>query len=283
MTITEAEQKTILHRLVAGFNRDDLSAFDELLLSEFFDYRPYPSEPDARATFQEIGRDFRAAFSDLHIEMEALTLDGSSLRGQMKVTGTHDGSLWGAPPTRNSIDLEMELIARFEGHRCAVRWENVHLIRTLRELGVIALPENVAKKHDHPVRIPEVVYRLAFNKMRLAEKECAHLDQISITEQTTHVCEQCVATGDEWPALRLCLVCGFVGCCDLSVNKHMLAHYESTGHPIIRSIYEDDAWIWCYEENAILSSRHLQILSVRIASLKTAPAPNSVENVACGC
>lgn len=259
MTATEAEQITILHRLVAGFNQGDLSGFDDLLLSEFFDYAPSPSEPDARATFRDIGGDFRAAFSDLHIEMESLSLEGSLLRGRMKVTGTHNGILWGAPATGKLIDLEMDLIARFEMDHCAIRWENVHLIRTLRELGVIALPEDEHKKHDHPVRIPEVVYRLVFNKMRLAEKECAHLDQINITEPMKQVCEQCVATGDEWPALRMCLVCGFVGCCDLSVNKHMRAHYETTGHPLIRSIYEADAWIWCYEDNAILSSRHLKL------------------------
>jgi uncharacterized UBP type Zn finger protein len=44
----------------------------------------------------------------------------------------------------------------------------------------------------------------------------------------------------------MCLICGFVGCCDTSKNKHMLAHVRESGHPIIRSIQHGEAWIWCY-------------------------------------
>lgn len=64
----------------------------------------------------------------------------------------------------------------------------------------------------------------------------------------------CFDQGDNWPALRLCLICGFVGCCDTSKNKHMLNHYEETGHPIMRSIRMDEGWVWCYEDNAFFET-----------------------------
>ena len=46
--------------------------------------------------------------------------------------------------------------------------------------------------------------------------QCTHLDQIKIKHTKTHVCEECVKTGDTWVHLRLCLICGHVGCCDSS-------------------------------------------------------------------
>jgi|GEM_PF-1478493 len=49
---------------------------------------------------------------------------------------------------------------------------------------------------------------------------CTHMDQIKVTEPTTHVCEECVKMGDTWLHLRMCLICGNVGCCDSSKNKH---------------------------------------------------------------
>jgi predicted ester cyclase len=107
------------------------------------------------------------------------------------------------------------------------------------------------------MHIPEIALRLLFNGLQLEEKPCSHLDLIQVTEPTTDVCEQCVASGDVWPALRMCLVCGFTGCCDTSVNKHMKKHSEETGHPIFRSVRKGEAWIWCYEDNCFLSSRHL--------------------------
>ncbi len=37
-------------------------------------------------------------------------------------------------------------------------------------------------------------------------------------------CEECLAIGDTWVQLRLCLTCGHVGCCDSSKNKHATYH-----------------------------------------------------------
>lgn len=76
--------------------------------------------------------------------------------------------------------------------------------------------------------------------------ECTHLDNIQITSTDTHVCEDCVKTGDRWVHLRLCLTCGHVGCCDSSKNRHATKHFQSTKHPLIRSIEPGETWVWCY-------------------------------------
>ncbi len=75
---------------------------------------------------------------------------------------------------------------------------------------------------------------------------CKHLDEIKVTSTGTHVCEECVRMGDSWVHLRLCLVCGHVGCCDSSKNKHATKHFHSVGHPLIRSIEPGERWMWCY-------------------------------------
>ena len=45
-------------------------------------------------------------------------------------------------------------------------------------------------------------------------RQCSHMDQMKITETSKHVCEECVKIGDSWVHLRLCMICGNVGCCD---------------------------------------------------------------------
>jgi len=75
---------------------------------------------------------------------------------------------------------------------------------------------------------------------------CSHLDQIKITTTSTHVCKECIQTGDTWVHLRLCMICGHVGCCDSSKNKHATKHFHGTSHPLIRSIEPGERWIWCY-------------------------------------
>ncbi|MCE9661774.1 MAG: TerC/Alx family metal homeostasis membrane protein [Burkholderiales bacterium] len=79
-----------------------------------------------------------------------------------------------------------------------------------------------------------------------AASACSHLDQVQVEEPSGHACLQCVAAGDTWTHLRMCLTCGQVGCCDDSKNKHATAHFEATGHPLIRSIEKGESWRWCY-------------------------------------
>lgn len=78
-------------------------------------------------------------------------------------------------------------------------------------------------------------------------EQCTHLDQIKdVTPKTPDGCEECLASGDTWVKLRLCLTCGHVGCCDSSKNKHATKHNHDTGHPIVQSFQPGEDWRWCY-------------------------------------
>ena len=77
---------------------------------------------------------------------------------------------------------------------------------------------------------------------------CTHLDTVRVTELPEAVdgCEDCLAIGDGWVHLRICLECGHVGCCDSSPNRHASKHAAATDHPIIRSLEPGEEWSWCY-------------------------------------
>ena len=77
-------------------------------------------------------------------------------------------------------------------------------------------------------------------------KGCEHFDRLRPVTPSAEGCEECLATGDTWVHLRLCLVCGHVGCCDSSRNKHATRHFRDTGHPVIRSFERGEEWGWCY-------------------------------------
>jgi len=83
-------------------------------------------------------------------------------------------------------------------------------------------------------------------------KTCEHIRQIHAVAPTSDVCDQCVALGDTWVHLRYCLICGQVGCCDSSKNKHATQHYHTTGHPVIQSLEPGENWKWCYVDQAFV-------------------------------
>ena len=83
--------------------------------------------------------------------------------------------------------------------------------------------------------------------------QCTHLPaQVDVEPQTPTGCTDCLALGDSWVHLRLCLACGFVGCCDSSPNHHATHHFEETGHPLIQSFERGEDWIWCYVDDVMM-------------------------------
>jgi uncharacterized UBP type Zn finger protein len=86
--------------------------------------------------------------------------------------------------------------------------------------------------------------------MSAAPATCAHIQSAGDHRPNTpDGCEECLAAGDSWVQLRLCLECGHVGCCDSSKNKHATKHYRSTTHPVIRSFQPDEEWRYCYPDD----------------------------------
>jgi predicted GNAT family acetyltransferase len=82
---------------------------------------------------------------------------------------------------------------------------------------------------------------------------CSHLSRVQILEGPDEVdgCETCLAEGGHWVNLRMCMTCGEVGCCDDSVGQHARRHAKEQDHPVIRSIEVDEAWSYCFVDDAV--------------------------------
>ncbi len=82
---------------------------------------------------------------------------------------------------------------------------------------------------------------------------CTHTDQIGDNlVPSAEGCEECLRMGNTWVHLRICLVCGHVGCCDSSKNKHATAHFHATEHPLIQSFEPGETWVWCYGDEVTM-------------------------------
>jgi len=85
------------------------------------------------------------------------------------------------------------------------------------------------------------------NQEHTQDQSCPHLETIKPNmHPKSKGCLECLALGDSWVHLRLCMHCGHVGCCDDSKNRHATKHFHSTKHPIIRSLEPGETWGWCF-------------------------------------
>lgn len=74
---------------------------------------------------------------------------------------------------------------------------------------------------------------------------CQHVSQIQEVTPSAQGCEDCLKDGSRWVHLRICLICGHVGCCDSSKNKHATKHFHATGHPMMKSMEPGEEWGYC--------------------------------------
>ena len=86
--------------------------------------------------------------------------------------------------------------------------------------------------------------------------KCTHVSEIRDVTPSAKGCEECLKTGDWWVHLRLCRICGHVGCCDDSPNKHARAHFEASGHPIIEGYDPPEGGGWCYIDDSVVKLDH---------------------------
>lgn len=83
----------------------------------------------------------------------------------------------------------------------------------------------------------------------ISREACPHLEEVDAgaADSDAGACEVC----GESHHLRICLTCGFVGCCE-SKHGHDRDHFQETGHPLIRPHGQDYDFLWCYGCRAYL-------------------------------
>ena len=76
---------------------------------------------------------------------------------------------------------------------------------------------------------------------------CADLEGFPAVDlEPATYCQACLDEGTQWVALRRCLECGNVACCDSSPNQHATAHFHESQHAVMQSAEPGEDWRWCY-------------------------------------
>lgn len=110
------------------------------------------------------------------------------------------------------------------------------------------------------LRPQDLLFRILFTRS-LREMPCSHLNLIEDVKPSSDACDKCVALRDTWPALRMCMTRGYVGCCEEAKNQHALKHFQGTGHALIQALGGPlgrfEGFVWCHVDNADLVPRRV--------------------------
>ena len=120
------------------FNQGNYDVADDLVAENFYNHEA-PDSPGPEG-FKASARWLRTAFPDYHAELRELVVDGDLLVARLMVSGTHQGSFMGVPPTGRSFSVQHMHMYRVEGGKLAEHWACRDDLGQLIQLGIVPAP-----------------------------------------------------------------------------------------------------------------------------------------------
>ena len=140
MHTTEQNKNTVTAFIDAVFTKGDLDAVEEYLTEDFIGHDPPPGAPDGRAGIRQAAAMFRAAFPDWHSDTGILVAEGDLVVEQFTASGTHQGEVFGVPPSGRTVSMPGINIWRLRDGRIVERWGRLDELALFRQLGLVNLP-----------------------------------------------------------------------------------------------------------------------------------------------
>ena len=141
---TEANKALVRRFVEEGINGSNEAVFLDLLSPEVVDYYARPGLPPGRAGWNAYRKLFRAAFPDGRWAIASIIAEDDLVAARASFSGTHQGEFLGIPPTGRQVTVSAIYICRLAGGKIVERWANSDELGMLRQLGAIAIPEQVA-------------------------------------------------------------------------------------------------------------------------------------------
>src|ERR671921_2849888 len=136
------ENKVVVRRFLEELlSTDNLALADELLSPDFRFYFAGSPDPMNLESYKEFLMAGRAVFPDRRFAVEDMIAEGDKVSARFTMRGTHKGELRGITPTGREVTMTgIDMIRLSEGKMVEDRVE-VDQLGMMRQLGVIAAPQ----------------------------------------------------------------------------------------------------------------------------------------------
>ena len=140
-------QDTFVHRWFEEvWNKGRAAAIDEMLAPGAVVHGikgPDGAELRGPAGFKPFFEMFRAAFPDIHVEVEETIIDGEKFSGRCVARGTHKGPLGGFPATQKQIEFSGMCMAVVRDGKMTEVWNTWDFVTMYRQLGALTFAEGI--------------------------------------------------------------------------------------------------------------------------------------------
>lgn len=136
---TNEQNRRIIQRYYAEvWNQGKLDVLDELLDRQYINHTPStPNPPRGPDGLKPIVAAIRKAFPDLHYEIKDIIVNDSVVVGKVIMTGTHQHTLFGLPPTGRKVSVNQITIEKIRNGKIIEHWRVTDELTMMKQLGVV--------------------------------------------------------------------------------------------------------------------------------------------------
>jgi len=137
------ENKEIVRRFWGVWEKGNIGLVDELVAPDYVNHSPgMPGQPEGPEGIKAVVSMFRAGMPDLRVLIEDVVAEGDKVVMRYRIEGTHEGELFGVPPTGRQVSIESITVERVSGGKIREHWRITDTLDMMQQLG--AIPEHAA-------------------------------------------------------------------------------------------------------------------------------------------
>jgi predicted ester cyclase len=147
--MSETPESVVRRLIEEGFNEGNLDVAERVTSPDAVEHQSFgPNHPGGAEGVKAVITSLRKAFSDFHLEIRDVTVDGEKVWLRMVGTGTNDGSFMGNPPTGRHMRTDVFDVCRVADGRIVEHWGVPDRLGALFQLGLAQPP--APRAHAQP-------------------------------------------------------------------------------------------------------------------------------------
>jgi len=137
------ENKDVVRRFWGVWEDGNIGLVDELLAPDYVNHSPgMPDQPTGPEGVKAVVSMFRTGMPDLRIVIDDMIAEGDKVAVRYTIEGTHEGHLFGVPPTGQRVRIESFTVERVSDGRIREHWRVTDTLDMMQQLGAIPTPEH---------------------------------------------------------------------------------------------------------------------------------------------
>jgi steroid delta-isomerase-like uncharacterized protein len=148
--VSAEENKAIMRRYFDVFDQGNIDLLDELLAPDYVNHTPAtPDLPTGREGVKGVVSMFRSGMPDLRVVVEDMIAEGDKVATRYTLVGTHEGELFGVPPTGQRLSIKSMTVERVSEGRIREHWRVTDSLEMMQQLGVVPGPGQEGVEPSH--------------------------------------------------------------------------------------------------------------------------------------